>query len=117
MQCYSFPCTLWCVGMQDAVGRESEQGADKLDDEVGGVESSPQQPSEMSSSSSSEDVPGVAARQSMLASAMMEMTSGGVRQRSGGRGEEESGGRGEESRDHDEWVIVGEGQSPPADEQ
>ena len=109
MQCYS-SCILWCVGMQDTVGWESEQGTDKLADEVGGVESSPQQPSEISSSSSSEDVLGAAARQSMLASAMMEMTSGGLRQRSGGRGEEES-------KDHDEWVIVGEGQSPPRDEQ
>lgn len=80
-----------------------------MNDEAGGVESSPRQPSELSSSSSSEDVPGVAARQSMLASAMMDEGSSGVRQRVG------SGG--EESREHDEWVIVGEGQAPPTAEQ
>lgn len=79
---------------------------------MGGAELSPRQPSEISSSSSSEDVPGSAACQSMLASAMMESESSGVRHRIGGRGEE-----GEETKDHDEWVIVGEGQTAPAAEQ
>lgn len=102
------------VDKQDPVERESEQRTDKLEDELGGVEVSPRQPPELSSSSSSEDIPGSAVRQSMLASAMLDTSGGGREEREGEPGEGEGEGVG--GKEQDEWVIVGEGKAPSVGE-